>query len=114
MMELHLPQELHYSINGTVWDYLYFLVNGIYPKWPIFISTVSDTIPGSKDKMFAAHQEVVRKDIERAFRQIVKKFDILSRSIQFQKKEVIINVLHTCIILHNMTVNKRCKDYVSE
>ena len=56
--------------------------------------------------MFATHQEVVRKDIEQAFRQIVKKFDILSRAIQFQKKEVIINVLHTCIILHNMTVNK--------
>ena len=64
MMELHLPQELHYSINGTVHDYLYFLVDGIYPKWPIFISTVSDATPGSKDKMFATHQEVVRKDIE--------------------------------------------------
>ena len=64
MMELHLPQELHYSINGTVWDYLYFLVNGIYPKWPIFVSTVSDAIPGSEDKMFATHQEAVRKDIE--------------------------------------------------
>ena len=100
--ELHLPQELHYSNNGTVWDYLYFLVDGIYPKWPIFVSTVSDEIPGSKDKMFATHQEAVRKDIEQAFGQIVKKFDILSRSIQFQKKEVIGNVLNTCIILHNI------------
>ena len=105
-MELHLPQALHYSISGMVRDYLYFLVNGIYPKWPIFISTVSDATPGSKNKLFATHQEVVRKDIEQAFRQIVKKFDILSRSIRFRKKEVIINVLHTCIILHNMTVNK--------
>ena len=41
MMELCLPQELHYSINGTVRDCLYFLVDGIYPKWPIFISTDS-------------------------------------------------------------------------
>ena len=63
-MELQLPQELHYSINGIVCDYLYFLVDGIYPKWPIFISTVSDATPGSKDKLFATHQEVVRKDIE--------------------------------------------------
>ena len=45
--------------------------------------------------------------MEQAFSLIVKKFDILSRSIWFQKKEVIINVLHTCIILHNMTVNKQ-------
>ena len=63
-MELHLPQELHYSINGTVHNYLYFLVDGIYPKWPILISTVSDAIPGSKDKMFATYQEAVRRDIE--------------------------------------------------
>ena len=44
-MELELPQELHYSINGTVCDYLYFLVDGIYPKCPIFISTISDATP---------------------------------------------------------------------
>ena len=87
-------------------DYLYFLVNGIYPKWPIFISTTSDATPGSNDKLFETYQEAVRKDIERAFGVIVKKFDILSRSIQFWRKDVILNVLHTCIILHNMTVNK--------
>ena len=63
-MELRLPQELHYSINGTVCDYLYFLVDGIYPKWPIFISTISNASPGSKDKLFATYQEAVRKDIE--------------------------------------------------
>ena len=77
-MDLQLPQELHYCINGTVHDYIYFLVDGIYPKWPIFISTISDATPGSKDnKLFATYQEAVRKDIERAFGVIVKKFDIL-------------------------------------
>ena len=113
-MDLRLPQELHYCINGTVRDYIYFLVDGIYPKWPIFVSTVSDATPGSKDKLFATYQEAVRKDIERAFGVIVKKFDILSRSIRFRRREVIRNVLHTCIILHNMTVIRRRKDYVSE
>ena len=43
-----------------------------------------------------------------------QKFDILSRSIRFWRKDVIRNLLHMCIILHNMTVNKRRKDYVSE
>ena len=32
MMELHLPQELHYSINGPVWDYLYSLLMGSTPS----------------------------------------------------------------------------------
>ena len=113
-MDLRLPQELHYCINGTVRDYLYFLVNGIYPKWPIFISTISDATPGSKDKLLATYQEAVRNDVERAFGVIVKRFDILSRLIRFWRNDVIRNVLHTCIVLHNMTVNKQRKDYVSE
>ena len=96
-MDIQLSQELHYCINGTVRDY----------KWPIFISTISDATPGSKDKLFATYQEAVRKDIERAFGVIVKKLDILSRSIQFWRKDVIRNVLNTCIILHKMTVNQR-------
>ena len=113
-MDLRLPQELHYCINGMVRDYIYFLVDGIYPKWPIFISTILDATPGSKDKLFATYQEAVRKDIEQAFGVIVKKFDILSRSIRFRRKDVIRNVLHTCIVLHNMTVIRCRKDYVSE
>ena len=32
----------------------------------------------------------------------------------FEKKEVIGNVLNTCIILHNMRVQKQCKHYISE
>ena len=63
-MDLRLPQELHFCINGTVRDYIYFLVDGIYPKLPIFVSTVSDATPGSKDKLSATYQEAVRKDIE--------------------------------------------------
>ena len=103
-MDLRLPQELHYCINGMVRDYIYFLVDGIYPKWPIFVSTILDTTPGSKDKLFATYQEAVRKDTEQAFGAIVKKFDILSRSIRFRRNDVIRNVLHTSIVLHNMTV----------
>ena len=64
MMELRLPQELHYSINRMVCDYLYFLVDGIYPKRAIFISTISDATPGLKDKLLATYQQAVRKDIE--------------------------------------------------
>ena len=85
-MELHLPEELHYSINGTVCDYLCFLVDGIYPKWPIFISTVSDATPGSKDKLFATHQEAVRKDIEQAFGQIVKNLIFYQDQFSFRRK----------------------------
>ena len=55
--------------------------------------------------LFATYQEAVRKDIEQAFSVIIKNLDILSRSIWFWRKDVIINLLHTCIIFHYMTVN---------
>ena len=85
-MELRLPQELHYSINGTVCDYLYFLVDGIYPKWPIFISTISDTTPGSKVKLFATYQEAVRNDIEQSFGVIVKHLIFYQDQLGFGRK----------------------------
>ena len=45
-MDLRLPQELHYRINGMVRDYLYFLVDGIYPSGPysfqLFLTQLQD------------------------------------------------------------------------
>ena len=55
-----------YEINGRWRDWYYFLVDGIYPEWSIFVSTFSNPID-QKKKKFAAAQERVRKDIECVF-----------------------------------------------
>jgi len=44
-LDLQLPPDDHYTINGVVRDYIYFLVDGIYLAWPIFISTISNAEP---------------------------------------------------------------------
>jgi hypothetical protein len=55
-----------YVINGTKRDWMYFLADGIYPEWSIFVKTFSNAV--NPDKVFfASHQEAVWKDVECAF-----------------------------------------------
>jgi hypothetical protein len=53
-----------YDINGTIRDWLYFLVDGIYPPWAIFVRSENHPVTEAQKK-FASRQEAVRKDIEK-------------------------------------------------
>jgi len=53
----------------------YYLVDGIYPDWLTFLKTIP--VPqGPRRKLFAKYQEVVRKDVERAFGVLKSRFII--------------------------------------
>ena len=45
-----------YTINHTVRDYMYFLVDGIYPPWSIFAPTIKNP-RNIKEKIFSKQQE---------------------------------------------------------
>ena len=111
---LRLPPHLHYKINDTVRDWLYFLVDGIYPDWSVFISTIAQAEPRTPEALFAAFQEAMRKDIERAFGVLVKKFGILQRPIRVHSHEDICAILDCCIIIHNMLVELKRETYVAQ
>ena len=69
-----------------------------------------------RDRTEAEHyykerHEHVRKDIERAFGIIVKQFGILDRPLRNWYIDDIKDILGTCIILHNMIVEKRKASY---
>jgi hypothetical protein len=105
--------DLHtqpYRINNAERDYLYFLVDGIYPPWAIFIDTIANP-QDDKEKHFAAVQEGNRKDIERAFGVIVKQWQILQRPIRQWYLDDIKSTMDFCIILHNMVVEHHRNDY---
>lgn len=100
-----------YTINGTSQDWLYFLVDGIYPDWAIFVKTIPIGARQTEaDDHYAAMQESVRKDVERAFGILVKKFHILARPIRRWYIEDIRTMLYTCIILHNMVIEERLNE----
>ena len=53
-----------YNINGKRRDWMYFLADGIYPCWSIFVKTYKNPHSQAKIK-FSKWQEHVRKDIKR-------------------------------------------------
>jgi Plant transposon protein len=95
-----------YTINGRVRDWMYFLVDGIYPEWSIFVSSYTNPIDPKK-RAFAAFQEKVRKDVECAFGILVQRFHVLQRPLRSWYQEDIVRLLHTCVILHNMVTEER-------
>ena len=55
--------EVNYIVNDSNYIMGYYLVNGIYSKWPTFIKTIS-RLQGNKWKLFAKYQEGQRKEVE--------------------------------------------------
>ena len=81
----------------------YYLVDGIYPMWPIFVKTISSPM-GVRRVLFAQKQEAARKDVERAFIVLQSRWTIVKGPTRFWYKDVIADVMYACIILHNMIV----------
>ena len=52
--------------NGNRHDMGYYLADGIYPRWPVFVKTIRHANDDRK-AYFAQWQESARKDVERAF-----------------------------------------------
>jgi hypothetical protein len=55
-----------YFIGNKEFNYMYILVDGIYPHLIRFVHCIKESIQ-QKDKVYTAWQEGARKDIERAF-----------------------------------------------
>jgi hypothetical protein len=95
-----------YEINGHLRNWLYFLADGIYPDWAIFVKTFQCPLD-EKESYFAQCQESARKDVERAFAVLILRFQILQRAIRMWYLEDICNLLYCCVIMHNMVVEER-------
>jgi hypothetical protein len=86
---------------------MYFLVDGIYPPWAIFINTFHGNELEEKQRRFASVQEGARKDIERCFGVLVQRFQILAHPLRNFFWDDVVDILDCCIILHNMVVENR-------
>ncbi|XP_033140542.1 putative nuclease HARBI1 [Brassica rapa] len=93
----------HYFIQDKEYYMDYYLADGIYPKWSTIVETIQE--PRSpKNKYFATQQEACRKDVERAFGVLQSRFAIVKGPVRFWKKNVLHDIMTTCIILHNMII----------
>ncbi|XP_012851405.1 PREDICTED: uncharacterized protein LOC105971104 [Erythranthe guttata] len=94
---------VNYTVNSRSYTMGYYLTDGIYPKYATLIQTIAHPTT-AKEKLFAAKQESVRKDVERAFGALQIKWGITQGPVRYWSKEDICNIMKTCIILHNMII----------
>jgi Plant transposon protein len=66
------PPRIPYMNIGTERNLPYWLADGIYSKWAIFIKTAKGSTE-KKMKFFSKKQEALRKDVERAFGVLVSR-----------------------------------------
>jgi len=87
-----------YSVNGREYHLVYYLTDGIYPKWQNFIQSIS--LPqGPKKSLFATTQESVRKDVERAFGVLQARFAVVKNPSSLWDKRKIANIM---LYYHNL------------
>ena len=97
------PPPIEYTIAGEKRSIPYCFADGIYPKWPCFLQTVSHPVT-QKEKLLASCQEERRKDIERAFGVLQAKWHIIVRPSRLWNTGGMKEVMRCCIVLHNMMV----------
>ncbi|GJZ78323.1 ALP1-like protein [Tanacetum coccineum] len=95
--------EIPFVANGVTYPSGYYLVDGIYPELAPLVKTIPEPADDDHKRiLYKQKQESARKDVERAFGVLKKKWVILANPTRALKKERIINMMYTCIILHNM------------
>jgi hypothetical protein len=98
--------DFEFDIDGKRFHRLWCLVDGIYPALSRFVKT----IPYAFDRvmeLFVKWQESARKDVERAFGILVRKFQFLAKPNEYWYLEDIKNQIYGCVLMHNMMVETR-------
>lgn len=105
----HSLIDFPYNIGETQFNKLFYLVDGIYPLLSRFVKTIS--VPINKaETNFSGWQESSRKDVERAFGVLQAKWRLLSSPVEKWDERKIQHMVMTCLILHNMMVDKRISE----
>lgn len=98
-----LTPEVNYTINGHKYTMGYYLAGDIYPTCASFVKTIPSP-QGNKEKHFARAQEIVRKDVERAFVVLQSRFAIVRGPTQIWDQDMLEQIMTACVIMHNMII----------
>ncbi|XP_047942804.1 uncharacterized protein LOC125189584 [Salvia hispanica] len=95
--------EISFVTNGTQYRMGYYLADGIYPRWSVFVKTLRQPA-GARRQYFARKQEAARKDVERAFGVLQSRWAIIRCPARVWHEDDVANIMLACIILHNMII----------
>ena len=66
LFQTSAADEVPFTIKDRSYQSGYYLVDGIYPKWPVLIGSIPSPSTEAQ-RCYSLRHEAVRKDIERAF-----------------------------------------------
>ena len=92
-----------FTVNGRAYHMPYFLVDGIYPKWYVFMKSIPDPIEEA-EKFYTKMHEAIRKDVERGFGVIQVRWAITKLPGRKWSVSRLSMIMHACIVLHNMII----------
>jgi hypothetical protein len=73
-------------VNDNRYTMGYYLVDGIYPSWEMFVKAFQSP-QGNKKVHFTRAQEALRKDVGRAFGVLQSRFAMVRGSVRWWSKE---------------------------
>jgi hypothetical protein len=89
----------------------YYLADGIYPEWPIFVKTHRNPTE-EKYSRFAKEQKACRKDVERAFAVLQSRWAIVCHPAKAWSVQQMWEVMTTYVIMHNTIIEEEHDDSV--
>lgn len=107
------PSTVSYEVCGQAFNFFYYLADGIYPNWKVFLKTLSSSC-SAKEKYYKKCQEAVRKVVERVFGVLFRRFQVLYSPSELMDVETMKSISKACVIMNNMIVELRRDSYTSD
>lgn len=95
---------VNFKVNDHDYNYGYYLADGIYPNWPVFMKGIPAP-QTQQDQHFTRVQAALRKDVECAFGVLKARFNILSVPGRAYSIQMLSLIMRACVILHNMIID---------
>nr|GEU71345.1 protein ALP1-like [Tanacetum cinerariifolium] len=95
-----------FMANNVTYKRGYYFTDGIYLEWSILIKSISN--PGANDHkriLYKTKHEAARKDVERAFGVLKKKWKLIKHPARGITRRRPSDIMYACIILQNMTIH---------
>lgn len=106
------PPRFPHTIDGKSRSLLYYLADGIYPNWSVFVKAIKEPVH-AHERAFSSERESVREYVERAFEVLMSRWQIMERLSRLEYREDMANIVMACICIHNMIVEARPDGYCS-
>jgi len=103
------PRGTPFTINGRTRTLPYYLVDGIYPRYAFLMSPHPK--PSTEEQTtFNRLQEAIRKDVERLFGYLMKRFHVALHPGRYHSVSQLVTLYKAVCILHNMCVESRLSE----